>query len=289
VKAKPTSDPVGAVNMKKSANIAWIAGVVVLCLVMSVAQNAPKDQKTESIPNNAADAKQQQELEAASPAMSDMRNMDHGQDASTHHMHMNGAHMHMSTLRTPHPGDQEKADRILDEVKLAMTQWKDSRAAERDGFKIFLPNIPQPEYHFTNWKYAVENQFHFNPSHPTSLLFKKTGPDQFELVGAMFTAPKRFTEDQINERVPLSITQWHLHTNFCQAPKGREKEYLGKDAKFGLMGSISTQAECDKEGGKFSPILFNWMVHVYPYEKSQDAIWVREMKMDGMPGMDHDH
>lgn len=262
-----------------------------LCLVLSVAQDASKGQPAKPQPNSQTDIPQQKELEFASPAMSDMRNMDHGAmdhglDMSTHHMHMDGAHMHMTKLRTPQPGDQEKADRILDEVKLAMTQWKDWKAAERDGFKIFLPNVPQPEYHFTNWKYAVENQFHFNPSHPTSLLFKKTGPDQFELVGAMFTAPKRFTEAQINERVPLSITQWHLHTNFCQAPKGREKEYIGKDAKFGLLGSISTQAECDKEGGRFQPILFNWMVHVYPYEKTQDAIWVREMKM---AGMDHDH
>ena len=204
-------------------------------------------------------------------------------------MHMNSDHMHMSALRAIQPGDQDKADKLVGEVMLAMTQWKDWREAEKAGYKIFLPNIPQEEYHFTNWKFALENEFKFNPSHPTSLLYKKTGADQYELVGAMFTAPKRFTEDRINERVPLSITQWHQHTNFCQAPKGREKEYFGKGVKFGLQGSIVTKEACDAEGGKFLPVIYNWMVHVYPYEKSQDAIWAREHQMEGMAGMDHDH
>jgi hypothetical protein len=43
--------------------------------------------------------------------------------------------------------------------------------------------------------------------------------------------------------------------------------------KFGLAGSISTQAACDAAGGRFFPIIFGWMVHVYPFEATREKIW----------------
>ncbi len=67
------------------------------------------------------------------------------------------------------------------------------------------------------WK----RSFAFNPEHPTSLLYEKHG-DDYKLIGVMYTAPKRFTEDQLDERVPLSIAQWHEHVNFCFPPLARE-------------------------------------------------------------------
>ena len=36
-----------------------------------------------------------------------------------------------------------------------------------------MPNLPQPLYHFTNYGYGYEAEFHFNPEEPTSLLYKK--------------------------------------------------------------------------------------------------------------------
>ncbi len=84
----------------------------------------------------------------------------------------------------------------------------------------------------------------------------------------MYTAPKRFTEDDLNQRIPLSIAQWHEHVNFCRAPLGRRWEALAPNPKFGLKGSIVTKEECDANGGEFLPIVFNWMVHLYPLEKS---------------------
>ncbi len=119
------------------------------------------------------------------------------------HMEMN-PHMYMTDLRSPNPADEERAQAILDLLRHSIEKYKDYKAALADGFQIFLPNVPQPHYHFTSWHYAFEAQFVFNPAHPTSLLYKKVG-DEYELEGAMFTAPRRDTEDDLNQRVPLSV------------------------------------------------------------------------------------
>jgi hypothetical protein len=85
----------------------------------------------------------------------------------------------------------------------------------------------------------------------------------------MYTAPKRFTEDDLNERIPLSIAQWREHVNFCSPPADRKKELFDPNATFGLRGSIVTKEDCAANGGTFRPIIFNWMVQVYPLEKTK--------------------
>lgn len=87
----------------------------------------------------------------------------------------------------------------------------------------------------------------------------------------MYTMPKRASEEQLNERVPLSVAMWHLHTNLCMPPKS---EYRTVDwTKFGLKGSIATPEACDAAGGRFQPSIFGWMVHVYPFQDSLDKIY----------------
>jgi hypothetical protein len=208
--------------------------------------------------------------------------MGHGRHHEDHE-HMS-AHMHMSTLRDPQPGDQEKAQLVVDQVREALERYRDSNAALADGFQIFLPNVPQKMYHFTKWQYAVGEAFRFDPAKPTSLLYEKHG-DDYTLIGAMYTAPVRFSEEQLNQRIPLSVAQWHQHVNMCKPPKGRESEMLRKNPKFGLAGSISTQEECEAAGGTFMPHVFGWMVHVYPWEKTPDEIWSVERQLK--PGMSH--
>jgi hypothetical protein len=231
----------------------------------------------------------QGDLTAATEAMS------HGHHHEDHE-HM-GAHMYMSALRDLQPGDQEKAQQVVDQARQTLEQYRDSNAALADGYKIFLPNVPQKMYHFTKWQYAVGEAFRFDPTKPTSLLYEKHGSD-YKLIGAMYTAPVRFSEDQLNQRIPLSVAQWHQHVNMCKPPKGREIEMLGKNPKFGLAGSISTQEECEAAGGTFMPHVFGWMVHVYPWEKTTDDIWSVERQLKpgtdhhdhgGMSGMDHSH
>jgi hypothetical protein len=189
-----------------------------------------------------------------------------------------GPHMKMTTLRALKPGDEQKADAIVEAARRVAKKYADYKVALADGFEIFMPNVPQKQYHFTNYRYAFENAWQFNPDHPTSLLYEKHG-DSYKIIGVMYTAPKRFTEDQLDERIPLSIAQWHAHVNLCIAPSGMRGAAFSPNPRFGMAGSISTAEECDAAGGHFIPQIFGWMVHVYPFAKDQKDIWSVERQM----------
>ena len=218
------------------------------------------------------------------PIQQEMPSMDHArinQDTSVEkanekaavsdmgHMH-GGTHMHMTEMRTQTPEDVQRANKIVEQLRGSIAKYKDYHAALNDGYQIFMPDLPQPEYHFTNYKNGFMARMYFDPAQPTSLLYRKT-TDGYELVGAMYTMPKTATVEQLNERVPLSVAMWHLHTNLCMPP--REQRKTADWAKFGLQGSISTQGACDAAGGNFRPSIFGWMVHVYPYETGLDKIF----------------
>jgi hypothetical protein len=196
---------------------------------------------------------------AAKDSMSEMRGMN-----------MN-PHMFMTALRPSNAADEARAQQILDVLRPAIEKYRDYRVALADGYKIFMPNVKQLHYHFTNWRYALKAQFVFDPSHPTSLLYKKTA-DGYELEGAMYTAPRRYTEDQLNARVPLSVARWHKHVNFCMPPRGTPRDQVNWK-EFGLGGSISTEEACQAAGGRWFPQIFGWMVHVYPFASDPSQIW----------------
>jgi hypothetical protein len=183
-----------------------------------------------------------------------------------------GPHMKMTTRRDLKPGDQEKADQVVAAARRAAEKYTDYRAALAEGYKIFLPNLPQKQYHFTNYRYAFEAAIQFNPDHPTSLLYEKTS-DGYKLIGVMYTAPKNSNWNELDQRIPLSIAQWHAHINLCLPPSDRRNEAWGPHPKFGLAGSIATRADCDAADGKFMPQIFGWMVHVYPSEQKPEDIW----------------
>jgi hypothetical protein len=197
------------------------------------------------------------------------------------------AHMYMTALTPSNLGDQQKADTITAAAKAAMVPYQDYRKALADGYEIFLPNIPQPQYHFTNYELAMAARQHFDPSKPTSLLYKKTSDGGYKLVGVMYTDRVDASGEELNERIPLSVARWHQHINFCKAPAGKKSEYFGPHAKFGLLGSITTREACEAEGGTFYPHLFGWMVHVYPYETNPTKIWSTDDDDSGHDNMDH--
>jgi hypothetical protein len=191
-------------------------------------------------------------------------------DMTPGHMDAHSLHMHMTAMHPQTPEDTARAKEIVTQLRAGIEKYKDYRVALNDGYKIFLPNLPQPEYHFTNYVNGFLEAFTFDPARPTSLLYRKTS-DGYELVGAMYTMPKRATEEQLDARVPLSVGTWHLHTNLCMPQKG---EFRNADwKKFGLKGSIATQDACDAANGRFQPVIFGWMVHIYPYEDSLDKVF----------------
>jgi hypothetical protein len=252
--------------------------------VLSAQSAAPQSQKQKSGDNSG-----QQDtpgMENGMPGMDmghDMPGMKMGQgtddqqtehgamNAMSHmHHHQMGPHMYMTKLRTATPQDWAKADEIVKELRESIEQYKDYHIALADGFRIFMPNLPQAEYHFTNYYNGYLESFSFDPTRPTSLLYKKTKTG-YDLIGAMYTMPKRVSEEQLNERVPLGVAQWHLHTNLCMPPK--EERGHADLAKFGLQGSILTKDACTEAGGVFYPVIFGWMVHVYPYEDTREKVW----------------
>ena len=198
---------------------------------------------------------------AANDAMSSMAGSD---------MDMN-PHMFMTVLQPKGPDDDRRATEILDILRRSISKYKDYKVALADGYQIFLPKVQQPQYHFTNYRYAFAAAFIFNPAHPTSLLYKKT-PDGYELLGAMYTAPKNATEQQLNDRVPLSVARWHEHVNLCMPPKGAPPQQADWK-QFGLAGSIASQDACAKANGIWISQIFGWMVHVYPFETDPEKIW----------------
>jgi hypothetical protein len=239
-----------------------------------------------SAPATSAGQQSMPGMDMSSHDMSNMKDMPMGKDsdkeadgdASAHVMHSMeghmdmGPHMKMTALRQAKSGDAARAQQVADSARKASEKYVDYHTALADGYKIFHPEIPQKMYHFTNYGYAMEAAFRFNLEHPTSLLYEKHGED-YKLIGVMYTAPKRFGEEQLDERIPLSIAQWHEHVNFCAPPADRRKEMLAPHPQFGLHGSITTQEACDAAGGTFHPVVFNWMVHLYPFEKDQASIW----------------
>jgi hypothetical protein len=175
-------------------------------------------------------------------------------------------HMYVTPLRTKQPGDEERARAVVAAVKTTMDRYKDYKKALADGYVIANPKLKQPQYHFNNEANTREADLHFDPTKPTSLLYRRTPTQSYKLEGVMFTARPNATEDDLNERIPLSIARWHKHINFCAAPADRVKDYDGAHPKFGMFGSIKTKEACETERGTFFPLMFTWMIHVFPYE-----------------------
>lgn len=197
----------------------------------------------------------------------------HGQEAvlsmAERHVHM-GPHFRWTMLRPENAADRRRADTIVASLRRALEPYKDYRKAMKDGYEPFLPSVLQPHYHFTSKWRGFTSAFRFNAEQPTSLLYKKT-EQGYELEGAMFTAPKRLAEQDLHERIPLSVAQWHAHVHICLPPKREVKTADWK--RFGPNGTILTEGDCHKVKGRWVTQLFGWMVHVYPYRDRPEAIW----------------
>src|SRR6266700_824968 len=128
-------------------------------------------------------------------------------------------HMTLTPLRPGSVADSTRAAAIVAQMRAALGKYRDVRVAEADGFRQFLPGVPQPVYHFTNRRWALAEMLRYDPAKPTSLLYRKQPGGTFELVGAMYAAPGRASLDQLDARVPLSVARWHEHVNWCVPPE----------------------------------------------------------------------
>jgi hypothetical protein len=176
-------------------------------------------------------------------------------------------HLKWTVRRKPAPGDEDRAAEALQTIRQAIEPYRNYRVALNKGYRPFQPGASQPYYHFTKKLNRFKAALTFDLAQPTSLLYRKTDQD-YELVGVLYAMSKDAREREFNEVVPLSVAQWHAHVNVCIPPKGNADW-----AKFGVKGSIATEAECRKAGGQFIPQLFGWMLPVFPFEDAPEKIW----------------
>ncbi len=193
----------------------------------------------------------QQHMHEAGPAAD-------GHDASPH--------MRVSPARTPTAADSARGDSLVRVARQAVSRYQSVEAAEHDGYKVRMEKMKQGKVlHYTSIANGLKARTEWNPALPTSLLYQRTAGGQLQLIGVMYTVPASATLDELDARVPLGLVQWHLHTNICM-PKGADArqsaDFVGRNAKFGPRGSITTEEACAQAGGRFRAQSFGWMVHV---------------------------
>src|SRR5688572_6586206 len=175
------------------------------------------------------------------------------------------AHLKLTAVRPPNATDSARGADVLRGMREGIEEYRDYRKAIKDGYRVFLPNVPMKVYHFTNYRRAIWEGRSFDARRPSSLLYERQPDGGYTLVGAMYVARKDATPDELHARVPLSLAQWHAHVNIC-APlrhaRARWRETMNGQMKFGPAGAISTKEECDREDARFIPQIFGWMVHV---------------------------
>lgn len=181
----------------------------------------------------------------------------------------------MTAPRPANPADSARAARLATDIRQALAKYRDVHTAMADGYVQFLPNVPQQVYHFTSWRNAMAEAFRFDPALPTSLLYRKNADGSYTLVGAMYTEPRGTSEHDLDQRVPLSVAQWHQHVNLCVPPRGEAVRWTEmRDGKpvFGPKSPVATEAACRAVGGHFIPHLFGWMVHANVFASNDPAV-----------------
>lgn len=206
-------------------------------------------------------------------------------------MDVEDLHMKLTPQRPPAPGDSARAAALVTRIRTSLAKYRDVRAAAADGFAMFLPGVKnQPVYHYTNRLWALEAVMRFDPDHPTSLLYQRGPGDSLVLVGAMYTAPARLSDDELDQRIPLSVARWHEHVNWCIPPRGGAQHWrdsTGGRPVFGPQSPIATAAACAAVGGRFLPRIFGWMVHVNAFASDDPRVIWAAHHHEGMEEMHH--
>ncbi len=193
-----------------------------------------------------------------------------------------GEHMQMSLKGEMQPGDEQRAERIVEAARRVVAHYAHVNTALRDGYRPFHPTGKVgEEVHYTSYRYNRLEQRQVNYDHPGSILYKRTA-EGMRAVGVMYTAPQDATPEQVNAVAPLSIATWHRHVDFCAGPRSLPMaEQYGPDTQFGPQGSIHTEEACQAAHGLWIPVVFGWMTHVYPNAESSGEVWAgMDMKMD---------
>lgn len=178
-------------------------------------------------------------------------------------------HLRFTALQPKTPQCLQRGQELVDTLRRSLEKYRDYKAAQAAGYTGYYTDADLPMYHFASKWRAFKELMHFDPTAPTALLYKKTAGN-YQLIGVMYYAPGRYSEDQLDGRVPLCLARWHRQINICLPPNGAEDS---RDPRFGSDGTIATEDACKKAGGKWYPEVHGWMTEVYPFESDPAKIW----------------
>lgn len=175
-------------------------------------------------------------------------------------------HIRLSPARVGVHEDTLRAEEVVRRLRTAIAKYADTAAAVADGY-VFRPRFKRPPkvYHFTNRRNALMSAMTFDPERPTSILYERQPGGTLKLVGAMYTAPRWSSLDDLDHRLPLSVARWHRHANLCWPRRGDEARLAERDGGrpvFGPASPIATAEACEAVGGRFTGENVPWMVHV---------------------------
>lgn len=194
-----------------------------------------------------------------------------------------GDHMQVSVKAPAQPGDAARAASIEAIAKTVVARYRDPATAVRDAYQPFFDSGRMgAEIHYVNLRYTAQERAHIDYEHPGAILYRRT-PHGLVAVGVMYSAEQDSDAADLNARVPLSIAPWHRHIDICKARGVPLTDQVQTDSKFGFRGSIHTEDACDQADGRWLPVVFGWMTHVYPDETDPAKVWGgNDMHMAGM-------
>lgn len=189
------------------------------------------------------------------------------------------AHLLTTDRRPASAADSLRADELVVAIRDAIEKYATPDLAARDGYRELRDGdtTARAIVHVFNWRYAIEEAVRFNPAKPAALIYRR-GRNGYRLLGATYMAPGASTEEVLDQRVPLSVAQWHQHVDLC-VPKPDDTarwSEVGADGKpvFGPESAIDTQAGCDAVAGVFKPRVFGWMLEARVFvSDNPDSIW----------------
>lgn len=186
----------------------------------------------------------------------------------------------MTRLRPARDGDADRANAIAAEVERSIEPFRDVRAAVGAGYRSF-PAEPAPDQriiHYVHQGLSRREARRLDVTRPGALLYERMPDGSLRLVGAMFTAPLGASLEELDARVPLSVTQWHLHQNVCVPRPVWDAEAWARKAPdgrplFGPGSPVATPEGCREIRGRFLPTVFGWMAHVYVFAENPADRW----------------
>jgi hypothetical protein len=219
----------------------------------------------------------------------------------------------MTRLAAPSRADSVRGDSLARAMRAGIERYRDVREAVRAGYKPFpaAPDTMMRIIHYVHTGRSRREASRLVAGEPGALLFERVSRiphgaapthapagdphaahaahaghgapsaaagDSLRLVGAMYTAPVDASLETLHARVPLSMTQWHLHRNVCvPRPVWDKTAWARRDssgrALFGPGGAIVSEGACDAARGRFLPTVFGWMAHIHVFADDPADVW----------------